>query len=56
MLKKLDVGRFGCFVGKILSVVFGVGSKRIDRDKKYSRKELWEILLNIKKYIMLNCL
>lgn len=52
--KKPDAGRLGCSAGKISSVVSGVGSKRIDRDKKYSRKEPRETPLNTKKHTTLN--
>lgn len=53
--KKPDAGKLGCSVGKISSVVSGVGSKRIDRDKKYSRKEPRETTpLNTKKHTTLN--
>ena len=52
--KKPDAGRLGCSAGKISSVVSGVGSKRIDRDKKYCRKEPRETPLNTKKHTTLN--
>lgn len=52
--KKPDAGRLGCSAGKISSVVSGVGSKRIDRDKNYSRKEPRETPLNTKKHTTLN--
>ena len=52
--KKPDAGRLGCSAGKMSSVVSGVGSKRIDRDKKYCRKEPRETPLNTKKHTTLN--
>lgn len=52
--KKPDAGRLGCSAGKMSSFVSGVGSKRIDRDKKYSRKEPRETPLNTKKHTTLN--
>lgn len=52
--KKPDAKRLGCSAGKISSVVSGVGSKRIDRDKKYCRKEPQETPLNTKKHTTLN--
>ncbi|RMX45903.1 hypothetical protein pdam_00015062 [Pocillopora damicornis] len=52
--KKPDAGRLGCSAGKMSSVVSGVGSKRIDRDKKYCREEPRETPLNTKKHTTLN--
>ena len=52
--KKPDAGRLGCSAGKMSSFVSGVGSKRIDRDKKYCREEPRETPLNTKKHTTLN--